>query len=333
MSAEADQTSSVGEIVTRGSLTVDLSRDSGSDKHTFCIEADEVQRLLSSSGQSEDELLCGLIQQASSLARPPISSFLVGAVALGVSGRIFFGVNLEFARLPLYNSVHAEQFLVVNALHHGERELRKLAVSEAPCGHCRQFYSELSCADSIRISFGKGQKLSSYTLAELLPQRFGPGDLLDISNTPLLLQPQQNSLQLTEEAHDRVEARAGDATFQEAFRQAAAQARASYAPYSQCPAGLAVITAKQDVYAGPYIESAAFNPSLSPLQAAIIVGVIDSMPCYTHVNEVVLVELEGGAVQHELTARVVLAQIAPEATLTVLPALSPKKKPPHHEMP
>ena len=40
------------------------------------------------------------------------------------------------------------------------------------------------------------------------------------------------------------------------------------------------------------------------------------------VNEVVLVELEGGAVQHELTAQVVLAQIAPEATLTVLPAVS-----------
>ena len=70
------------------------------------------------------------------------------AVALGASGRIFFGVNLEFARLPLYNSVHAEQFLVVNALHHGETEIRKLAVSEAPCGHCRQFYSELSCAVS-----------------------------------------------------------------------------------------------------------------------------------------------------------------------------------------
>ena len=75
------------------------------------------------------------------------------AVALGASGRIFFGVNLEFARLPLYNSVHAEQFLVVNALHHGERELRKLAVSEAPCGHCRQFYSELSCAVSCFCHF------------------------------------------------------------------------------------------------------------------------------------------------------------------------------------
>ncbi len=43
------------------------------------------------------------------------------------------------------------------------------------------------------------------------------------------------------------------------------------------------------------------------------------------VVEVVLVELEGGAVQHELTARVVLAQIAPEATLTVLAVKSMPK--------
>lgn len=49
-------------------------------------------------------------------------------------------------RLPLYNSVHAEQFLLVNALHHGERELRRLAVNAAPCGYCRQFYAELACA-------------------------------------------------------------------------------------------------------------------------------------------------------------------------------------------
>ncbi len=71
---------------------------------------------------------------------------------------MYVGVNLEFARLPLYNSIHAEQFLVVNAIHHGERELRKLAVSAAPCGHCRQFYSELSCA--VRGLLGLAQTMS-----------------------------------------------------------------------------------------------------------------------------------------------------------------------------
>ena len=48
----------------------------------------------------------------------------------------------------------AEQFLLANAVHHGERGLRRLAVSAAPCGHCRQFYSELACA--VRVASAQG---------------------------------------------------------------------------------------------------------------------------------------------------------------------------------
>lgn len=46
----------------------------------------------------------------------------------------------------------------------------------------------------------------------------------------------------------------------------------------------------------------------------------DGMPCYTAAEEVVLVELASGQVQHAPTARVVLEQIAPQAKLTVLQA-------------
>lgn len=38
------------------------------------------------------------------------------------------------------------------------------------------------------------------------------------------------------------------------------------------------------MYSGPYLESAAYNPSLPPLQTAIIDAVIDGMPCYTEVS-------------------------------------------------
>ncbi len=51
-----------------------------------------------------------------------------------------------------FPQIHAEQCLIANALLHGERGLRKLAVSAAPCGHCRQFYSELCCAVRLRCS-------------------------------------------------------------------------------------------------------------------------------------------------------------------------------------
>ena len=67
-------------------------------------------------------------------------------MARGASGRLFVGVNLEFPGLPLHHSVHAEQFLIANAAQAGEQVLTRLAVSALPCGHCRQFCSELACA-------------------------------------------------------------------------------------------------------------------------------------------------------------------------------------------
>jgi len=44
--------------------------------------------------------------------------------------------------------VHGEQFLMANLVLHQERSLDTLAITAAPCGHCRQFYSELACAVS-----------------------------------------------------------------------------------------------------------------------------------------------------------------------------------------
>ena len=48
--------------------------------------------------------------------------------------------------------------------------------------------------------------------------------------------------------------------------EALKQAKLSYAPYSGCPAGLAIVTEDGHVYGGAYLESAAYNPSLPPLQ-------------------------------------------------------------------
>ena len=43
----------------------------------------------------------------------------------------------------------------------------------------------------------------------------------------------------------------------------------SYAPYSKSYAGVALRTASGGIYAGPYAENAAFNPSMSPLEVAL----------------------------------------------------------------
>lgn len=297
----------------------------------FMIPAKEAAELRREHGLTEQQLLQALIEPAAALARPPISNFHVGAVGLGGSGAVYLGVNLEFPGLPLNNSVHAEQFLLSNVAWHGERALLRLAVSAAPCGHCRQLYSELACADELRISFGCPP--AEYSLAQLLPQRFGPADLLTDAATPLLLQPQDNGVSLDSAADSTPvcgscsrdgTAAAGTACRQHELLGWAAQAalwaaNEAYSPYTHCPSGAAVVDASGGVHRGSYLESAAFNPGLPPLQAALTAAVRAGLPSYAQVKAVVLAELPDTPVQHSDMARLLLRRCAPKADLHVLP--------------
>ena len=58
------------------------------------IKADEVQCLSKESGLSEMQYLATLVKPTQTLPMATISRFYVGAVSLGVSGRIFKGENL-----------------------------------------------------------------------------------------------------------------------------------------------------------------------------------------------------------------------------------------------
>ena len=124
--------------------------------------------------------------------------------------------------------------------------------------------------ETVRFTFGGG----TYSLGQLLPMRFKPADLLPAPAPPLLLQPQNNAIQLTGAARAALRERGGDAAFARAAAEALAEATGSYAPYSRCPAGAAIVTGEGHVYSGGYIESAAYNPSLPPLQTAIVDAVI-----------------------------------------------------------
>lgn len=44
---------------------------------------------------------------------------------------------------------------MANLILHKETGLHSLAISAAPCGHCRQFYSELACAVSGMACLGR----------------------------------------------------------------------------------------------------------------------------------------------------------------------------------
>lgn len=284
----------------------------------FTIPAPEVKKTLEETGMAVEELLTSLIIPASKLARPPISNYYVGAVGLAGSGAIYLGVNLEFPGLPLNNSVHAEQCLVVNLLLHNEESLKLLAVSAAPCGHCRQFYSELVCADTVQFIFGKGKKMK-HSLDDILPERFGPADLLPDKSVPLLLQKQDNQFLLTEEAMDIIKARKAEADFQRGVTAAILKCQQSFTPYTRCPAGVALVTRSGDVFSGSYAECAAYNPGLPPFQAAIVDAVIHHLPCYDQVKEVVLVQPKNANVEFDLACTALSAAVCSNAPVTILP--------------
>lgn len=57
-----------------------------------------------------------------------------------------------------------------------------------------------------------------------------------------------------------------------------------YCPYTRCASGVAIITAGGQLFSGGYLESAAFNPSLPPFQAAVVSAVTGGMPAYDQVR-------------------------------------------------
>jgi cytidine deaminase len=256
----------------------------------------------------DDQLLMALVPVAKAQARPPISNFLVGAAGRAASGNIYLGVNLEFPGNNLGQTVHGEQFVVTNAINHGETKLDALAVSAAPCGHCRQWLNELNDGGNLRVLTPNEPPA---LLSELLPKSFGPRDL-GITGALMTAQDQKMKLLDAKLAKQPVVAAALNA------------ANTSYAPYSGEGSGVAVETTDGKIYTGKYAENAAFNPSLSPLQGALIGMVTDHQP-WNAIKSVVLVERDQAQVSQGPMTKSLLASLQPAAELKVVLA-EPKAK-------
>jgi cytidine deaminase len=236
-----------------------------------------------------EQRLVELIPEAKKLAVPPISNFFVGVAALGTSGNIYYGANFEFPGEALSFTVHAEQAAVVNAMAHGETGLTMIAVSAAPCGYCRQFLNELTTAPSLQIVLPDAPAVP---LASLLPSAFGPRDL---GVEAALMSPQSHGL--TIDADD------------ELAQAALAAANASYAPYTNAYAGVALRARDGAIFRGSLAENAAYNPSMSPLEAAIVDLCINGGKSYADIAEAVLVEVAEGPASQEGATRAVLRAI------------------------
>jgi len=124
----------------------------------------------------------------------PYSKYKVGAAAIGESGTVYTGTNVENASYGL--TICAERSAIFNAVSHGEKRLQAMVlVSEpnninqinSPCGACRQVMAEFGTADMpvyiADIIKGKVVRVVSKKLKDFLPYAFTPASFAGTPKT------------------------------------------------------------------------------------------------------------------------------------------------------
>ena len=280
------------------------------------IHAVTAEHICKAADVTIEALMILLLPLAKEYAFVPLSNFKVGAVCLGGSGALYFGCNSEFAGIALSTTTPAELSSITNARQHGETKVVTLAITDAPCGRSRQFLNELRIGSALKIilpppaaASAKQDDIQCFTLGELLPHSFGPNDLgkqyshggtLDIR----LLDQMDHKLVLDQRA-DLIGTPVADPVVQGYLKadpvvNAALQgANRSYAPYTKDFSGVALECEDGRVYSGGYEENAAYDPGVSPFQAAFAVLLLGVGPLApgapVKVSRAVLVELSKGA--------------------------------------
>lgn len=243
------------------------------------------------------ELALLALPVAAAMARPPISGYHVAAVGLEApSGDLVLGANLEFPGSELTTTIHAEGFVALRARRRGQA-LATLAVREArPCAFCRQTLAEAASADSLAIVDRLGHSLK---LADLYPAPFQPRALGVAGDTPAKVAwPGLGFV-----------GRTPPGGIAGALLDAGAHA---HAPYSGAPSAVALRTHAGLVLSAGSVESVAFNPSITALQAALVELAAARMET-SAIAEAWLGCLQGGNVDPEPAFRALLAAVAPEA--------------------
>ena len=130
--------------------------------------------------QQQADLLTAA-RAAQTQAYAPYSHFLVGAAVLDEHGRVHAGCNVENAAYP--QGVCAEAgALSAMVLAGGTRVRAAVVVGDGaalvtPCGGCRQKLREFAAPDTPILVADREQLRARFTLAQLLPDSFGPDHL------------------------------------------------------------------------------------------------------------------------------------------------------------
>ena len=130
---------------------------------------------------SQQELVSAA-RAAAAAAYAPYSGFRVGAAALGASGRVFAGCNVESASYPV--TVCAERAAVSAAVTAGERGILAVAVAAGdeaagtvtPCGMCRQLLAEFGRSGGGSLRDFLCERLGT----EIVDRVLSPGNLTSL---------------------------------------------------------------------------------------------------------------------------------------------------------
>ncbi|AIW18668.1 MULTISPECIES: cytidine deaminase [Vibrio] len=253
--------------------------------------------LLTISGLEDDELRVALLPFAAAYSYAPISKFYVGAIVRGLTGRLYFGANVEILGAQLGQTVHAEQSAISHAWMKGEQGISDITINFSPCGHCRQFMNELTTADELVVQLPQRDEK---TLQEYLPESFGPSDLGIKSGLMASIDHGKKC-----EESDEMVLKALDAL------------NKSHAPYTHNLSGVSIKLKNGKVYQGAYAENAAFNPSLPPLQVALIQLLLDG-ESFDDIETTALVEMSEGTISHLADTQSTLEAINPDIPVAYL---------------
>lgn len=263
------------------------------------VDADVVGEILrlDPAGLATQDLMLRLLPLAQSFAQ---AGFKVGAISQGAGGALYLGANLEIKGAPLGFTLHAEQSAILGALAGGETAVRRLAVTAPPCGHCRQFLNEVNGSSDLEIIL-PGR--TPVTLPQLLPEAFGPWNLG--VEAALLARGVTRLREVRRSPPDPL----GRAALEAAGR--------SYAPYTCSLSSVALETEDGTMAAAPYVENAAYNPSVAPMVAALDRLRFRDRNAST-IRRAVLVEMEDASIAQAPASRVMLEAVGSAAPLTVL---------------
>jgi len=253
-----------------------------------------------------DELAEALLPVAGAFAITPISHFNVGAVVL-CNGRLVFGANAEWGG-PLLLSVHAEQCAVSQALCNSARCRRPgepidcIYVTDAPCGHCRQFLAEQEYLQGKNLSIRVRGKAPVSCVRELLPEPFTPGDLK--------IAPGLKPLTGLEMPHQCSRNDVASLAC-EAFYLVSDVSRAMYTN-AESACAVCFGLGQSGIIGGAYIENAAYNPSFQPMSAALM-GARFCGRDLSKISKVVMLE-RPGVLSNKDVAKMIHDLVCPSAT-------------------